>query len=240
MNVVNGAKAFMLSMGAAPIMYLMIALSVVSVAVIVERAWYFFRARGNVEKLAAELDELLAAQGADAARQRFEASPSAAARVVAAGLAKASSGVHVAREAMNGARAIQRVRLERGLAYLGTLGSNAPFVGLLGTVVGIIMAFDELGGASVGAAASGQLMSAIAEALVATAIGLAVAIPAIVAFNYFQRRIKAITADSDALASVLVTWIEETHVAAAAKMPPPSGRPSLCLAHPRRTASGGV
>lgn len=80
-------------------------------------------------------------------------------------------------------------------------------------------------------------MSAIAEALVATAIGLAVAIPAIVAFNYFQRRIKAITADSDALASVLVTWIEEQRVVPSA---PPSGRPSLCLARPRRTASGEV
>ncbi|MCA9593904.1 MAG: MotA/TolQ/ExbB proton channel family protein [Myxococcales bacterium] len=237
MNVVNGAKAFMLNVGAAPIMYLMLALSVASIAVIVERGWYFFRVRGNVEKLAMELEVLLSSRGAEAARQHFQASRSAAAHVVAAGLGKAGHGVSVAREAMNGARAIQRVRLERGLAYLGTLGSNAPFVGLLGTVVGIIMAFEELGASSVGAAASGALMSAIAEALVATAIGLAVAIPAIVAFNYFQRRIKAITADSDALASVLVTWIEEQRVVPSA---PPSGRPSLCLAHPRRTASGEV
>jgi hypothetical protein len=82
-------------------------------------------------------------------------------------------------------------------------------------------------------------MSSIAEALVATAVGLAVAIPAIVAYNYFQRRIKAITANTDALGRLLLAWLksrrEEPSVEAA---PPSSKRPSLSLAHPSRAANG--
>ena len=87
---------------------------------------------------------------------------------------------------MAGASAVQRMRLERRLGFLGTLGSNAPFVGLLGTVIGIVQAFDQLqlaGTANGSGGAMGGVMGAIAEALVATAIGLVVAIPAVAAFN---------------------------------------------------------
>jgi biopolymer transport protein ExbB len=69
---------------------------------------------------------------------------------------------------------VQRKKLERGLAFLGTLGNNAPFLGLFGTVIGIIMAFDRLGqGGLSGGSAPQEVMSAISEALVATAVGLA-------------------------------------------------------------------
>ena len=96
---------------------------------------------------------------------------------------------------MAGAAALQRMKLERRLAYLGTLGNNAPFIGLFGTVIGVIGAFDELGGgqdagARRAAAGAAAVMASIAEALVATAVGLAVAIPAVAAYNYFQRLIK--------------------------------------------------
>ena len=114
---------------------------------------------------------------------------------------------------MGGALALQRLRLERGLAYLGTLGNNAPFIGLFGTVIGIILAFEKLGqaGAMAGAAsgsAPGEVMASIAEALVATAIGLAVAIPAVAAYNYFQRRIKSILAATEALSKLLLSFLE--------------------------------
>jgi len=78
--------------------------------------------------------------------------------------------------------------MERRLAFLGTLGANAPFIGLLGTVIGIIRAFAELNGAA-GKVTSG-LMTEVGEALVATAIGIMVALPAIAFFNGFQRVIK--------------------------------------------------
>lgn len=81
--------------------------------------------------------------------------------------------------------------LERGLGFLATLGAVAPFIGLFGTVVGVIRAFDALGTTTGGAGAGfGPLMGAIAEALIATAAGLLVAVPAVVAYNHFRRRLK--------------------------------------------------
>jgi biopolymer transport protein ExbB len=238
MNVVIRAKALMLAMGASPILYLMLVLSVVSLAIIVERAWFFFRASGDVEKLAAELDRDLAAGNLEAAQRRFAEERSAEGQIVLAGLMKAEHGAEAAADAMAGASSLQRMKLERGLAYLGTLGSNAPFIGLLGTVVGIIMAFEQLSGAGATAGASTSVMASIAEALVATAVGLAVAIPAIVAYNYFQRRIKSILANTDALGRVLSGWLKSKRASQFRdEVPPSSRRPTLTLAHSARTAS---
>jgi biopolymer transport protein ExbB len=79
--------------------------------------------------------------------------------------------------------------MEKNLALLGTLGNNAPFIGLLGTVIGIVRSFHELQSSS--GQVSAGLMSEIGEALVSTAIGLLVALPAVAAFNLFQRLIRA-------------------------------------------------
>src|SRR5207244_2467569 len=120
-----------------------------------------------------------------------------------------------AEEAMAGAQARVRLNLERYLTFLGTVGNNAPFVGLFGTVIGIIQAFDKLraseqavreaarraamtgGGAAAPTFDTGAVMGTLAEALVATAIGLLVAIPAVAAFNYFQRKVRSLIASSD-------------------------------------------
>ena len=83
----------------------------------------------------------------------------------------------------------ERQELEKGLTFLATVGSNAPFIGLFGTVLGIIQAFGELSSKQTG---STSVMGAISEALVATAVGLLVAIPAVVAFNTFQRKVREI------------------------------------------------
>ena len=90
----------------------------------------------------------------------------------------------------------ETLELERGLAWLGTLGAVAPFIGLFGTVIGVIRAFDALGAGGSGGMAGGgfaPLMSAIAEALVATGAGLLVAVPAVVAYNHFRRRVRTHT-----------------------------------------------
>ena len=91
---------------------------------------------------------------------------------------------------------------------------HAPFLGLLGTVIGVIEAFEILGrpqAAATAAAASGlapqAIMSSIAEALIATAVGLFVAIPAVAAYNYFQRRIQGIGANTEALSNVLLAHL---------------------------------
>jgi len=82
-------------------------------------------------------------------------------------------------------------RLERGLSFLATTGSAAPFIGLFGTVVGIINAFEQIGRA--GSASLAVVAPGIAEALIATAVGLFAAIPATIAYNYFSARLNGIT-----------------------------------------------
>jgi len=89
---------------------------------------------------------------------------------------------------MTGARTRERLHLERGLAVLGTLGNNAPFIGLFGTVLGIVTAFRELAGAAGNSAGMNNVMGGIAEALVATAVGILVALPAVIAYNVFQKK----------------------------------------------------
>ncbi|MCA9574889.1 MAG: MotA/TolQ/ExbB proton channel family protein [Polyangiales bacterium] len=207
MDVVNETKSLLLAMGASPIMWFMIFLSLASITVMVERAWFFHSITEDIELIARRLSALLDARDYEGARALMRSSSSAEAAVVLAGLLDAGRGVRAAREAMAGAEALQRKRLERRLGYLGTLGSNAPFVGLFGTVVGVVMAFEELGVGD-GSTANAAVMASIAEALVATAIGLAVAIPAIAAYNGFQRRIKGIAYDTDALAHVLLAHLE--------------------------------
>jgi biopolymer transport protein ExbB len=104
---------------------------------------------------------------------------------------------------MASAKSRVRVDLERNLGVLGTLGNNAPFVGLFGTVLGIIKAFADLSRNQTGGASA--VMSGISEALVATAVGLMVAIPAVVAYNFFQGRVRKALARVDALAHLVLS-----------------------------------
>jgi biopolymer transport protein ExbB/TolQ len=84
-------------------------------------------------------------------------------------------------------------QMNKGLEILGTLGSTTPFIGLLGTIFGIIVAFGEL---SQGKADTNAIMFALAEALILTAVGLFVAIPAVISFNLFNKKIKNILAEA--------------------------------------------
>lgn len=90
----------------------------------------------------------------------------------------------------------RRVELSKGLPVLATLGSNAPFIGLFGTVLGIIQSFGALATSS---AAMNQVIFSLAEALIATAVGLFVAIPAVVAYNIFTQKIRTAMAESESL-----------------------------------------
>jgi biopolymer transport protein ExbB len=219
--MIERVKSAMVGAGAGWVLWLMLALSVISLAIMLERAWLFWSLRDDVESLMRELGRLLRAGDLEGARRRLEASPSAEAAVVVAGIVEADLGPAAAEEAMAGASALQKMKLEKRLAYLGTLGNNAPFIGLLGTVIGIVGAFEELGkanapapgGAAAAGAAASQLapqavMTNIAEALVATAVGLLVAIPAVAAFNWFQRLVKTTLANTDALAHVLLAHLK--------------------------------
>ncbi|MEY4544632.1 MAG: hypothetical protein RL685_827 [Pseudomonadota bacterium] len=215
MNLVEWLQRLMTNFGAEWVMWLLIGLSVLSVAVMLERAWFYHSLNDDTEKLSRDLRERLRKSDLEGARRLLDASPSAEAAVVLSGLDEADRGAQSAEEAMSGAKALQRLKLERRLAYLGTLGNNAPFVGLLGTVIGVVQAFEALGRQDAAMAATDaargmapqEVMAAIAEALVATAVGLFVAIPAVAMYNIFQRRMRSILARTDALASVLLAHL---------------------------------
>lgn len=213
LDLVAWLQRLMTNVGAGWVMWLLLGLSVISVAIMLERGWFYFSLRDDLVELARRLRESLRAGKIDEAQRLLDASPSAEAAVVSAGLLEMDRGARAADEAMQGAAAIQRMKLERRLAFLGTLGNNAPFIGLFGTVIGVVQAFEALGEEKLttAQAASGmapqEVMSAIAEALVATAVGLAVAIPAVVAFNFFQRQARAILANTQALSHVLMAHL---------------------------------
>jgi biopolymer transport protein ExbB len=175
-------------MGATWVMWLLVGLSVGGLAVALDRAVYLLRTSDNVRRLKKQVLAFLKRGDVEAARERLAASRSFEARIVAAALDAPEDGAASAEERIAGATQVAKIRMERRLAFLGTLGANAPFVGLLGTVIGIIRAFHELNDAA-GKVTAG-LMSQVGEALVATAIGILVALPAIAFFNGFQRIIK--------------------------------------------------
>jgi biopolymer transport protein ExbB len=100
----------------------------------------------------------------------------------------------------------ERQRYERSLSYLGTVGSNAPFIGLLGTVIGVILAFAELGRNPKGGLE--VVGPGISEALVATAVGLVVAIPSLICFNWMKSLLKRRLSNSDFLARIVVTQLK--------------------------------
>jgi biopolymer transport protein ExbB len=214
--MIERIKSAMVGLGASWVLWLMLVLSVVSLAIMLERAWFFWSLRDDITTLMRDLGRFLRGGDLEGARQRLEQSPSAEAAVVVAGIVEADLGPDAAEEAMAGASSLQRTKLERRLAYLGTLGNNAPFIGLLGTVIGIVGAFEEFGkgaaqvapAAAATAGPSEAVMRNIAEALVATAVGLLVAIPAVFAFNTFQRIVKVTLSNTDALGHVLLLHLK--------------------------------
>ena len=114
---------------------------------------------------------------------------------------------------MRGEQQVARLTMERNLAFLGTLGNNAPFIGLLGTVIGIVRAFRELSRAK--GQMSTALMAEIGEALIATAVGLLVALPAIALFNIFQRSIRARSSRAEALSGEVLAYLKSGAAGAA-------------------------
>ncbi|MGD0835228.1 MAG: MotA/TolQ/ExbB proton channel family protein [Polyangia bacterium] len=218
MSTIDAAKQIMLRSGASWVLWFLGALSLISIGIIFER-WLFYRARTcDLDATARRLGSRLAAGEFATAISELRATPSVAAAIAAAGLELAERGPQAADKAMQSAAALERSRLEQRLAYLGTLGNNAPFIGLFGTVIGVIGAFEELGhgapGHGAGAAAAAQVasqavMSSIAEALVATAVGILVALPAVAAYNFFQRRIASLLSGTEVLSNLVLAYLSE-------------------------------
>ena len=195
----------MLRAGSRWVLWLMLALSVIAVAVIIERIWFFVREAPPRDRLDVAL-RALKSHGPSAALAKLTGAPSMAAAVARACLAHAGDGAQAVEEHKAAALERERVRYEHRIAFLGTLGNNAPFVGLFGTVLGIIRAFHDLAGNTM--QGTQAVMSGIAEALVATGVGLLVALPAVATYNYFIRRVETTTAESEAVAHEILAHIK--------------------------------
>ena len=195
-------------LGSEWILYLLLALSVFSLATMFERWRYFRRNSGDGELLRSKLGKLLDSDDLSGAAKLLDSSRTVEARLAREALRWAASGPAAMADAVDSELLRLKKELERGLNFLGTLGNNAPFVGLFGTVLGVIMAFSALGKAGQNNSAMGHVMSAIAEALVATGVGLFVALPAVVAYNVIQKRIGEVETDAQSLTKLISAYLK--------------------------------
>lgn len=200
------------------VLWLLVAASVVSLGVIFERWRAFRRERCDFARLLDGLAERFERGDSAGARQLAQATSGVEARVALAGLANFSKGPASVEEAMTSRLVIERSALEENLIVLGTLGNNAPFIGLFGTVLGIIKAFNDL--AVSGGSGVAVVMSGVSSALVATAFGILVAIPAVVANNYFQTRLRRIVSNAQSLAHMFQVYLRDQAPRAASRPAP--------------------
>ncbi len=184
--------------GSSWVLYLLLALSVVSFGAMLERWLYFRKHRDDFSALRSAIVKALTKGDRERAKRLLASSPSLEARAVREALAWEDGGPEAVADALEGELGVLRKELERNTNLLGTLGNNAPFVGLLGTVIGVIEAFHQLAGGPA-KAGMGNVMSGIAEALVATGVGLFVALPAVVAYNLVQKKVGDIENDAQVL-----------------------------------------
>ena len=192
------------NLGAEWVLWLLIALSIASVGVMIERfAFFLSRRAGDVDALQRRLlaGDLSGAAAAVEGRRGMEA------EVVRAAVAHAAKGPETVREVVSATMERARIDYELRLSFLGTLGNNAPFIGLFGTVLGIVRAFFDLS-RNPGAVGAGTVMVGISEALVATAVGLFVALPAVIAYNLFQRSLRRTAQRASALGHAAVAHLE--------------------------------
>ena len=189
-------------------------MSIWSLAVMIDRALYFSAARKQSREFAPRVAGALRENKLDEAIKVADRNKkSHLAEVVTAGLQEFRNygggqvtveQIESSKRALERSEAIVHAKLKRGLGGLATIGSTAPFVGLFGTVAGILQAFQEIAvqkTPGIGAVASG-----ISEALVTTAFGLLVAIPAVMTFNYFTNKVEAFDVEMDNSASELVDY----------------------------------
>lgn len=200
------------SLGAEWVMWLMVALGFVLMVLVFERLRLYWTTRVDAPGIGRGLVESLSTGDLDTARGLVARGRAMEERVIADALEAWERGPAVVEQVMASSTERERQRFDRFLGYMGTLGNNAPFIGLFGTVIGIIVSFKELaanpkGGLEV-------VGPGIAEALVATAVGLLIAIPAVVAFNTFKGTVKERLGNTDFLGRIVLAQATSSAIAA--------------------------
>ncbi|UCF79868.1 MAG: MotA/TolQ/ExbB proton channel family protein [Candidatus Eiseniibacteriota bacterium] len=176
-------------------MHALLILSILGVAVILERVFTLSKATTDTKRLMANLLRTFKSDGADASRTMLEKTKGPIAAVLHAGLLKVEKGSDAVEKAIETAASIETSFLERGLIWLATVANIAPLVGFLGTVSGMIHAFEAIAAAE---QVSAKLVaSGISEALITTATGLIIAIPTQAAYNFFVSKIDRFTVEME-------------------------------------------
>ena len=199
---------FLEGLGADWVLWLLLGLLLIAIVVMVERGIFFSKHRVDAVTLSKQVIAAVREGGPQKAREQIKGLGGMTGGVLHAALDAWDDGVESVEEVVQAAIARERTLYDRWLPVLGTLGNSAPFIGLFGTVIGILTAFAALGSGLEGAELKGQVMSQIGEALVATAIGLGVAIPSVIAFNVFKNRIKVISAETESVARLLMAHLK--------------------------------
>lgn len=197
-----------LFLGSEWILYVLLFLSIISIGITFERIVHFYTRRVDLDGMRVALDKNLRNGEIDSACRLLKASESHVAVIVLAGLESLGRGAAAVEEIIAGVTQLERLKMERGLVFLGTLGANAPFIGLFGTVLGIVRSFRDLSTNTI--EGTSAVMAGIAEALIATAVGLLVALPAVAVYNLFQRTVRKQLAASDAISRVLLAHAKDT------------------------------
>ncbi len=206
-TIAEALKGFTL-IGGDWVLWILIFASVLSVTVMIERLIYFWRNRTPVERFIEPFAERLGRDDINGAAALADVTKGAEARIAKVALAHFDEGEQAVEQMMASRKVAERLRFEHYLMILGTMGNNAPFFGLFGTVLGIIKAFHELGQAGSNAAGATTVMSGISEALVATAMGLLVAIPAVIAYNYFSKKVREFAANAETVERIILAHLK--------------------------------
>ncbi len=187
-------------------MYVLLFCSFLSIAILLERIIYYRkRSKTNRTEFMARIARALNGGGIEKARGLCKETLAPFSNVVASGLDLSGRPEKEITSAMEREITMEVTKLERYTGIVGTIGNTAVYIGLFGTVLGIIRAFHDI--ASAGAGGMSIVIGGVAEALVCTATGLFVAIPAVIAFNYFARKVELFTNDMELCASELIDLI---------------------------------
>ncbi len=193
------------------VLVLLIALSLASLAMIVERYGALRKVVKRSKKHQITLEGAI--RDGDLSKVHSIASDldSLEGKAVAYALKRMESGnAEGIDEVFSAIAQVEKPRLERSLGFLATVGSNAPYIGLFGTVLGIMKSFHDMANAADGGQST--VMAGISAALIATAAGLMVAIPAVLAYNYFQKQVKIVTTNLDTCRQLVLAWFKQREV----------------------------
>lgn len=185
-------------------LWLLVVLSILSIAFILERFFTLAKVRAASSKVGDRVREIMSSNNLAELEDLSKDREALESRALTYGLRHLrEKGPNGLEEIFTSFASLERPVLERYLGFLATVGSNAPFIGLLGTVFGIMDAFRGLAQSQGDATA---VMIGISQALVATAVGLIVAIPAVIAFNYFQKQVKGVLMNLESVKDLCLAY----------------------------------